>query len=184
MVAWFVEIAYGHEDEEQLTEPEPRKSLGDFPLQALNWRNVVAAGAFLLVALWAGNMIVGAISDRSPDVAQNPPVQQQYPPANGSNNQQENTVSDPAAEAQDMSATVRVAALSDCWVKAIVDGETVFSSTMTAGQEQVFEGREAVLLTVGNAGGIEVYYNGEKIGPLGESGEVVKKEFRVARLDP
>lgn len=31
MVAWFVEIAYGHEDEEQLTEPEPRKSLGIFP---------------------------------------------------------------------------------------------------------------------------------------------------------
>ncbi|HCF49220.1 MAG TPA: DUF4115 domain-containing protein, partial [Syntrophomonas sp.] len=50
------------------------------------------------------------------------------------------------------------------------------------GQEQVFEGREAVLLTVGNAGGIEVYYNGDKIGPLGESGEVIHKEFRVARL--
>jgi len=182
MVAMFVEMAYGNEEETQLIEPKTRKTHGDFQFRALNWRNVVVAGAFLLVALWAGNMIVGAISNYSPDVAKNPPVQQQNPPANGSDTPNESPVSDPAPEKQDMRATVRVAALSDCWVKAIVDGKTVFSSTMTAGQEQVFEGQEAVLLTVGNAGGIEVYYNGDRIGPLGESGEVVNKEFRVARL--
>ena len=183
LVALFVEMAYGYEEEAEITQPQPQKSGPEFQFLAMNWRNVVVAGAFLLVALWVGNMIVGAISNHSPDVAQNPTSQQQNPTAPGPEEQNNNPAGDPAqTDERDMSATVRVAALSDCWVKAIVDGETVFSSTLTAGQEQVFEGREAVLLTVGNAGGIEVYYNGDKIGPLGESGEVIHKEFRVARL--
>lgn len=178
MVNLFVDMAYSHEEVE-ITPIPPRRARPDFQLQALNWRNVIFAGVFLLAALWVGNMVVGAISERSPNVAQKAPVQQQNPPAaqpgTPNNNKEEGSDST-------QSATVRVSALSDCWVKAIVDGQTVFSSTLTAGQEKVFEGREAVLLTVGNAGGIEVYYNGDKIGPLGERGEVIQKEFRVARL--
>ena len=185
MVNMFVEMAYGHEEAAVAAPPQPKRRRPDFQqYQALNWRNVVVAGAFLLAALWVGNMVVGAISNHSPNVVQKDPAQQQNPPAaqpNGANNKTDTNNKDNAINPA-LSATVRVSALSDCWVKAIVDGQTVFSSTLTAGQEKVFEGREAVLLTVGNAGGIEVYYNGEKIGPLGEKGEVIQKEFLVARL--
>ncbi len=182
MVNLFVEMAYGHEEVE-ITMVEPRKTRPDFQLQSMNWRNIIVAGTFLLAVVWVGNMVVGAITDRSPNVADKVPQQQQSQPATppkAPSNETDNNQDNPLNPTQ--SATVRVSALSDCWVKAIVDGQTVFSSTLTAGQEKVFEGREAVLLTVGNAGGIEVYYNGDKIGPLGERGEVIQKEFRVARL--
>lgn len=182
MVNRFVDMAYGHEQVE-ITPVTPQRERPDFQIQALNWRNVVVAGAFLLAALWVGNMVVGAISDRSPNLAQKAPSQQQNQ-STAQPNAQINKADNNKDNASDstQSATVRISALSDCWVKAIVDGQTVFSSTLAAGQEKVFEGREAVLLTVGNAGGIEVYYNGDKIGPLGEKGEVIQKEFRVARL--
>ncbi|MGI6435673.1 MAG: helix-turn-helix domain-containing protein [Syntrophomonadaceae bacterium] len=180
MVQQFVEMAYGH-DEVEVLQPQPQTKpvRPDFQFYGMNWRNVVVAGVFLLAALWVGNIIVDAISQNSPDVVNNPPQQQNTPAQQPENYTPGDNV---APESATQLATVRVAALSDCWVKAIVDGQTVFSSTLTAGQEKVFEGREAVLLTVGNAGGIEIYYNGNKMGPLGESGEVIHKEFRVAHL--
>lgn len=185
LVSQFVEMAYGH-DEVDLPQPQPQAETArpDFQFQGMNWRNVVVAGVFLLAALWVGNMVVDAISQHSTNVAKNPPQQQQTPPApqQGQNNTNNTPESNVAPVSPTQIATVRVAARSDCWVKAIVDGQTVFSSILTAGQEKVFEGHEAVLLTVGNAGGIEIYYNGDKIGPLGESGEVIQKEFRVAHL--
>lgn len=180
MVQHFVEMAYGNDETEPL-QPQPPEGLSrpNLLFNGMNWRTVAAAGAFLLAALWAGNIIVGAISQYSPTIVKRPPQQQTAPAPQPENN---HPVEKAAPETPTQMATVRVAAQSDCWVKAIVDGQTVFSQTLTAGQEQVFEGREAVFLTVGNAGGIEIYYNGNRIGPLGESGEVINKEFRVAHL--
>lgn len=178
MVQQFVEMAY-ESDEGEMLQPQPppvEPARTDFQFRGMNWRNVVVAGVFLLAAWWVGNIVVDLISQHGPDMVKRPPHEETAPLPQPD----PSTLEVPENPTQ--LATVRVAANSNCWVKAIVDGQTVFSKTMTAGQEEVFEGHEAVILTVGNAGGIEVYYNGDRIGPLGESGEVIQKEFRVAHL--
>lgn len=177
LVAQFTELAYAHDEPEQVIKEDIPQ-----PAFRFEWRNLVTAGVFLVVVLWAGTWVVGAITRQTTDnMAGKPPVQQ---PANQTGSsvgeQNRSQASNPAKQGQ--MANVRIEAKSDCWIKAIVDGQTVFANILPAGQEKSFEGNDAVLLTVGNAGGIEIYYNGERMEPLGKAGEVIQREFRVARL--
>jgi hypothetical protein len=63
------------------------------------------------------------------------------------------------------------------WIRATVDGKIVLEDTLTAGQVQRWSGQQSVLLRVGNAGGVDVTVNGQRVGPLGPAGAAVDREF-------
>ena len=65
------------------------------------------------------------------------------------------------------------------WTNVIVDGNQVFQGEIKAGESKSFEGKEKILVTLGNAGAVEVLENGKSIGFLGASGEVVEHEFKA-----
>ena len=60
-----------------------------------------------------------------------------------------------------------------CWVSLTLDGEPVFSSVMQAGEQESFEARQEIILSVGDAGVFAFALNGEPGRPLGGRGEVV-----------
>jgi hypothetical protein len=62
-------------------------------------------------------------------------------------------------------------------VRATVDGKVVLETTLAAGQVQRWNGQQSVALFVGNAGGVDVTVNGQRIGTLGASGAVIEREF-------
>ena len=63
-------------------------------------------------------------------------------------------------------------ARQDCWVEAQVDGTTVVSRTITQGETQKLEAESQIVLSVGNAGGIDFTINDRPGLPLGHDGEV------------
>jgi hypothetical protein len=63
------------------------------------------------------------------------------------------------------------------WVRIEVDGETVFEGLAEVGNVLQYEGRESVLVLAGNGAGLNVTYNGQPLGPLGERGEVVERLY-------
>ena len=64
--------------------------------------------------------------------------------------------------------TVSVKATEDSWVSIVADGKSKMEGILNAEkQKSVTAGKELVLVT-GNAGGIEVRYNGKLVPPLGE----------------
>lgn len=65
------------------------------------------------------------------------------------------------------------------WTSVIVDGNQVFQGEIKAGESKSFEGKEKVLITLGNAGVVEVLENGKIVGFLGAPGEVVEHEFKA-----
>ena len=65
------------------------------------------------------------------------------------------------------------------WTSVIVDGNQVFQGEIKAGESKSFEGKENILVTLGNAGAVEVLENGKSIGFLGASREVVEHEFKA-----
>lgn len=65
----------------------------------------------------------------------------------------------------------------DCWVKVVADNRPIFTGTLTPGQEKSFEAKEKIGLVLGNAGAVEVTYNGQDLGALGPISKVVTKEF-------
>ena len=60
-----------------------------------------------------------------------------------------------------------------------VDGEVSFEGILEAGQLENWIAVESILIRCGNAGGLVVKVNGEFIGALGESGEIVTREWTV-----
>ncbi|HOV78697.1 MAG TPA: DUF4115 domain-containing protein [Bacillota bacterium] len=64
-----------------------------------------------------------------------------------------------------------------CWMLVVVDGDTVYQGEVTAGQSKSFSGQEKISITLGNAGVVEVVYNGQNVGFLGGDGAVVSREF-------
>lgn len=63
-------------------------------------------------------------------------------------------------------------ARQDCWVEVQVDGTTALSRILTQGETQRLEAQSQIVLSVGNAGGIDFAINDRPGIPLGREGEV------------
>lgn len=59
------------------------------------------------------------------------------------------------------------------WLQVVVDDQQIFQGTLNAGDRRVWTGKK-VFLWAGNAGAVEIVYNGKPQGRLGAVGEVVK----------
>jgi len=79
----------------------------------------------------------------------------------------------PAATGAPASAgfTLEVRALRDCWVAAIVDGQSQGDHLMKASSRQSFQASREIVMTVGNAGGLEIYLNGKLLPSQGAEGQ-------------
>ena len=60
----------------------------------------------------------------------------------------------------------------ETWVQAVADGKTVFSETLPAASEKHVTAARRITLTVGNAGGVEITYNGATLPDVGGPGKV------------
>lgn len=67
---------------------------------------------------------------------------------------------------------VELSALEPTWLSIVADGKQTFDGVLEADQTQRLEGREMARVRTGNAGGLNVVYNGRSIGSLGAHGEV------------
>lgn len=84
----------------------------------------------------------------------------------------------PAAVAPPVkSMTLDLHPTGDCWIKLTVDGHEVLSRVMLAGETDVREVRDSVLIEVGNAGAFAFSIDGRPGKPLGQEGQV-----RTARI--
>ncbi|MCL5056984.1 MAG: DUF4115 domain-containing protein [Actinobacteria bacterium] len=68
------------------------------------------------------------------------------------------------------------------WMYVEIDGSPAYEGTMASGQVKEFKGTEKIYLRLGNAGVVEVEYNGQKMGVLGQRGKVVNREFTAPQV--
>jgi cytoskeleton protein RodZ len=81
----------------------------------------------------------------------------------------------PTIPANQAEVTAKIS--QDAWLQVQVDGQRSFEGVLKAGQTQTWTGKD-VFVWAGNAGGVNIILNGHEIGPLGATGEVVKKDFK------
>ncbi len=82
---------------------------------------------------------------------------------------------------------VELSALERTWLSIAADGNEVFSGMLEASETKVLEGYDTARVRTGNAGGVNIVFNGKALGPLGERGQVrtlvfTRKGYEV--LDP
>lgn len=62
----------------------------------------------------------------------------------------------------------------DCWVEAVIDGKNRFSELRVQGEALQLEAEKSLVLTLGNAGAVEVQVNGYHLDLAQQEGDVVR----------
>lgn len=67
---------------------------------------------------------------------------------------------------------IEVSAIERTWVSIVSDGKRIYSGVLQADQSKILEGHDSALIKTGNAGGVDVVFNGKEIGTLGPEGQI------------
>ncbi len=79
--------------------------------------------------------------------------------------------------------TLKIRAKERTWITLMIDGKQEPDITLAANEERQWRAKDRFVLWTGNAGGIEVYFNGVLQPALGRTGEV-RKEIIFERKNP
>jgi transcriptional regulator with XRE-family HTH domain len=72
---------------------------------------------------------------------------------------------------------LKLSATERTWLRITSEGQEVFSGILQPSESKTLTGLEKATMKVGNAGGIDVRWNGKSIGPLGTRGQVLTIQF-------
>lgn len=76
---------------------------------------------------------------------------------------------------------VLVARYSDrCWTSVIADGKTLYEGIPKIDERFTWEAERQIVVNFGNAGAVDLTFNGQPVGKIGERGDVVVKTFTAA----
>jgi len=67
---------------------------------------------------------------------------------------------------------ITLAATEDTWVHVTADGRTVFDGVIRGQESRNVEGKQNMRVLIGNAGGLQIEWNGRQLESLGKRGEV------------
>ena len=168
----FKQIAYPVvlEEDVQLQPEKPHKS---FNLSRLPLKNITLAVVFLLLVIWAGNYVVGYLSNNLNHPDQTNPTKVENTAKNPSTSTPQTTPNNGQLKLQ-----LKVKAGKSCWILVKVDGEKKLEATLGNGQQQTFTAKDSIYIRLGNAGAVDLFVNDKKIEPLGGLGQVAEKEFK------
>jgi cytoskeletal protein RodZ len=116
----------------------------------------------------------------SPVSSENPPATQ--PPAPASPQ-----VTPPGDDGD--AVHLRLTATEDTWVRLTADGKTVFAGVLKGQESREVAGKENTRVRIGNAGGVQIEWNGRQIDSLGKRGEIrdvlfTKDGYKVIEKEP
>ena len=77
---------------------------------------------------------------------------------------------------------VQIVAKEDSWVSIVADGKSVMERVLTADKSKKVKAGKSLILRTGNAGGIEVSFNGRPLGVLGNENEPRTLTFNASGL--
>lgn len=68
------------------------------------------------------------------------------------------------------------------WLIVVVDGREVINDRVVPGNAYPFSAENSIELSVGDASGIQIVYNGQDLGSLGDIGQVISLTFNLAGI--
>ncbi len=63
------------------------------------------------------------------------------------------------------------------WMRVTVDGQVVFQGRVLPGSAYAYEGKDTIEILTGNGGGLQLFYNQQDLGIMGEVGQIVQRIF-------
>ena len=93
----------------------------------------------------------------------------------------------PAAAAEPLARgdfTVAVRAHQEAWLSITADNRRVMEGTLGTDDVRQFHAAKQLVFVTGNAGGVEISFNGSPLGPLGAEGQRKQVTFTPAGIQP
>jgi len=90
----------------------------------------------------------------------------------------------PAAVPAASSFVVRISAREDSWLSITADGKRVLQDTLLASTEKSVQASQEITVRVGNIGALDFEWNGQKLPPQGEEGQVMTLSFDAKGWHP
>ncbi len=81
------------------------------------------------------------------------------------------------APGQAAAVTVQIRATAASWIRVVADGKYLYSGTMQPNETRTVQAGKWIQLRTGNAGGIELQWNGKPVASIGAAGDVRTLEF-------
>jgi hypothetical protein len=75
-----------------------------------------------------------------------------------------------------------IKAKEDSWISVVADGHRVAHGTLRADKQRFIRAGKQIIVTTGNAGGLEVSYNGKPLGVIGNEAEARTMTFTPTGL--
>jgi len=115
-----------------------------------------------------------AVAQRSPAVTEPPKPQKQVP--------QPAEAPQATKKTAEKTFVVLVRAKEDAWVSIVADGKSVMQRVLSADRRKLVKAGKQIVLRTGNAGGIEVTFNGRSLGAIGNENEPRTLTFNATGL--
>ena len=64
-------------------------------------------------------------------------------------------------------------------IDVVIGGVSVYKGPLFQGESKTFDGENSISIYLGNAGDLDLTLNGEKLAPLGERNQEIRKTFRA-----
>jgi cytoskeletal protein RodZ len=174
---YVAEFLYVNDDPAPASPPPaPRERRPPLPRGLFLFGAVVVVGIVLTLKL--GGVPERAVEDAAP-LAGGPAVAVPPSPATQAPYPSSPTLASAASSTTD-GLVLTLRAQQDCWVEARADGETVLNRVLAGGETATLEAHGRIVLSVGNAGGLDFRVNDLPGMPLGKSGEV-KRNIVITR---
>lgn len=87
------------------------------------------------------------------------------------------------AKPQDKSFTVRFVASELTWIQFTIDNRDPFDITLVSGESYQETAEESMMVRIGNAGGVSLFFNDIPLGIRGKKGEPIDLQFPAAAKD-
>lgn len=79
---------------------------------------------------------------------------------------------------------LQIRAVEDSWISVVADGHSVFRGILSARGSRTVSARRKIALTAGNAGGVELVFDGSPVPKLGEPAQVRSVMFTSNGVQP
>ena len=166
-------------------QEKPRVSVSDFEsrVESSHHRQTLVMGIVAVLVIAAGAyFLFGSDDETASKQPQTKVTTQAKKPATTSAPQKQQEAAAKPAEEKKQYTDVQVSAKFSerCWVSVKADGKTIFEGTIDEGTSKDWKAEKELKITAGNAGAVELTYNGENKGVLGGEGEVVEKTYALS----
>ena len=150
----------------------------------VSWKVLVGASLSIVVLIGVAQFALTTI-DSEPAVTsmvteETEPTQTPSPDTTPTSSQSPTASPVTTATSNNGQLTLSIAATrGNSNIDVVIGGESVYKGPLFQGESKTFSGENSISIYLGNAGDLDLTLNGEKLAPLGERNQEIRKTFRA-----